>query len=275
MRGALYPRWRACAPALRWALSLRIPPSRRATPVAWTAASWAASTWQWPSSSRYRGFCCGDPTHWPQVGGPACPDRALLRVAVCAHRPGLPGRGLHRAVAATGCGRSPRHRLAGQPDAHTAVYPANPHRRFDTDVEPGGRGRVLHRVARHRAAHAKGAGRVAGSAPDGGGSGEPRLVVHSLSPARRHQSVDVAARLLLLVRRRDAAGRMERGSALLGAASGPSAGAAGRGGSQRLRGRGVASGWPGGPDPGAAAPVRRQDRDGRDAGLGPVDAADP
>ncbi|ANB00408.1 hypothetical protein BB28_22910 [Mycobacteroides chelonae CCUG 47445] len=201
-------------------------------------------------------------------------DRAVLRVAVRPHRPGLPGRRLRHPVAAAGRCGGQLGGLGRQPDAHSAVRSANTHGGSDTDVEPGGGGRVLHRAACHRAHHAAGTAALACPGTGDGRSRQPRVGVHPLPHHRRHQSVDMATGLLLMVRGGHAAGRVERRTARLDAAPGAPTAAARRGGPRRIRSGRVPIGRPGGPDAGTTASVRRQDRDGCDAGLGAAVAVD-
>ena len=83
----------------------------------------------------------------------------------------------------------------------------------------------------------------------------------------RDQSAELAAGVLLLVRRGHVAGRVGAQRYRLAAPVGAAAGADGRRGGAGLPGGGVAAGRPGGPGPRHRRPVRGEDRDGLGGGV--------
>ena len=138
----------------------------------------------------------------------ASADGALPAVAHRPHHAGLPGCGRGDSdAAARRQGRSDG--LAGEPVADPDLCAADADRGADPDVEPVRRGRLLPGAAVACAAGATTAGACPHPGDRGGGGGQPRLGADPVRRAVRHQSAELAARVLLVVRRGDAAGGVD------------------------------------------------------------------
>ena len=155
-------------------------------------------------------------------------DGALSAVPDRAHHAGLPGRGGRDPVAVARRQQGPDG-LAGQSLADPDLRAADADRRADADVEPVGRGDLLSGAAVPRVCGAVAAG--AGADPGDRRRSRWRASRWGLLPvhgAVRRQSADVAACLLLVVRRGNGAGRVDGRPGRVGAPVGAAAGADGR-----------------------------------------------
>ncbi len=148
--------------------------------------------------------------------GPAA-DGSLPAVAGGAHHAGLPrGGGRHPVAAARRRPRQP-DRVAGQPDAHPDLRAAHPDRRPDPDVEPVGRGHLLPGPAGPGAAGPPPPRRRARAGDRRAGRPQLGLGLGADGNRLRGQPAELAAGVLLVVRRGHAAGRVgphaDRGAA--------------------------------------------------------------
>ena len=156
----------------------------------------------------------------PRDAAPAG-HRALPAVAPGPHHAGLPGRGGDHLDPAPGGQPRQQHGLAGQPHADPGVCAADADRRADPDVEPVGRGELLPGAAGAGLPGLPVAGAGPGSGDRGGGGGQPGLGSAAHPDRRGGQLPQLAAGLRVLVRRRDAAGGVDRQPGRLAAPAGP------------------------------------------------------
>ena len=169
--------------------------------------------------------------------GHAAAARGLRHVAADGPLPALQDRPHHARLPGGGRGDPhavPRRQrrpdgVAGQPDADPDLRAADVDVRADADVEPVGRGQLLSGAAGAGAAGAAAAGAGEDPGHPGRRAGELRLGTDpDLSVPVRRQSADVAACLLLVVRRGHADRRTDGDARGVGAPAGPAPGADGR-----------------------------------------------
>ena len=117
--------------------------------------------------------------------------------------------------------------LADQPDADPDLCAVDAHRRADADVEPRRRGQLLYRAAYLRPAGPAAAGPRPDPGDPGPGRPQPAVGAHPVRRALGPEPVELAARVLLLVRGRHGARGAHRQPYRLAAAVGAQAGADG------------------------------------------------
>ncbi len=162
---------------------------------------------------------------WPRV---TPVDRSLPAIAGGAHHAGIPGRRRRDPDPAAGRRSREPDGVAGESLADPGVRTADVDARADPDVEPVGRGHLLSGVADPCAAGSPAAGPRPGARHRRSRCRQLVLGLDSVRRSGRAQSVELAAGILLLVRRGDAARGVGAQPARVAASAGPTPGADGR-----------------------------------------------